>query len=447
MDKNKASWIALVGLSIANLLGCLDLTIVNTALPAIQGSLNLNTIQLQWVMNALLLALTAFMVIAGKLADRFGRRRILYIGMLLFAVSSLGAGLVMSFHALIFFRFLQGISIAILYTAPVALIPSLFPENTGKAMGILFGVSGVGLTLGPVVGGILTTFFNWHIIFLINLPIILLSFILCIITLPESKAANKDKIDFIGALLLIIALPLLIFTTVNTHIIGWLALHTILSYALTLVLLFLFFMRERNIKFPIINFHLFINHKFIIGLVANFFLAFFYAIDLFFIPLHLHNADNFSSEKIGLILLAPTMMMAIISPLSGTLCDRFGTKTILLVGYMFFIFSALLQIHFYNNQQLDLLLIPYILFGAGWACILSPSLITAMSSLPEEMGGVAIGAIGTWHNFGATLGLAIGAIMSYLNAMHLILATSLLALFAILFGLMSFKAAIITKNA
>ena len=438
-NKQTSRIFAFIGLSIANLIGCLDLTIVNTALPSIQSALNLNDLQLQWIMNALLLALAACMVVAGKLADRYGKRLMLYIGMILFATASLAAGLSQNFALLILFRFFQGISIAILYTVPVTFLPILFPEKTGRAMGILFGASGLGLTAGPVIGGILTTLFGWHAIFFINIPIIMIALAFCLKTLPASKEMDKNKIDFIGMGLLIIALPVLIFTTVNTRVVGWASERTLWSYLLVLTLFYLFYRQEKKAVSPIISFHLFLKKQFVVGLIANFFLAFFYAVDFFFIPLHLHSFDNFSDEKIGLILLLPTMMVAFISPLSGGLCDRLGPGLVLCIGYMCFIFSAFLQLQLVHLIQMHLLWIPYIFFGIGWACILSPSLFTALSALPKEMGGVAMGTVGTLHNFGGALGLAIGATLTYMNAMTLILSTSVASLLLILFGAATFK--------
>lgn len=429
----RSSYLALVGLGIVNFLGCLDLTIVNTALPAIQNSFSVNETSLQWVMNALLLALAAFMVLSGKLADRYGRRRLLYLGMLLFVATSLGAGMADHFGMLVFWRFFQGIAIAILYTAPVALVPAVFPNKTGKAMGILFGIGGFGLALGPVIGGFLTSLLSWHAIFFINLPLTLLGFLFCYGNLPEAKSAHSEKIDLPGAILIAIMLPLIIFTTVKIHNFSWVVVAIL--YLISLILVALFVAYEKRIQAPIIDFHLFASRKFIVGLVANFFIAFFYAVDFFFIPLHLHSLGYESALEIGLIILPTTLMVAFLSPLSGTLCDRFGAKRILMTGYGLLAVSALLQAQFHASHALVLLLVPYCLFGIGWAFILSPSLITAVSSVPENMAGVAMGSVGTWHNFGGTVGLAIGSMLGYAGAMGLILATSLLSFVIITIGL------------
>ncbi len=433
MQLTRSKAFALAGMGILNFLGCLDLTIVNTALPALQNSFRVNDASLQWVINALLLALTACMVLVGKLADRYGRRRLLYVGLSLFALTSLGAGLSQYFHELVFFRFLQGIAIAILYTAPVALMPVIFPNHVSKAMSIMIGVSGLGLALGPVIGGFLTSAFSWHAIFFINLPLSILAYLLCRGNVPESKAEKREKIDLPGALLMALTLPLLVFTTVSLHTTA--QNHSLMMYAITFLLILTFIWRENTTKSPIIDFHLFANRPFIVGLIANFFMAFFYAVDFFFIPLHLHHLGYTSSFQIGLILLPAMMMVAIFSPISGKLCDYLSTKTVLLIGYGCFIVSALLQIKFGHSEYLSVLLIPYILFGFGWAFVLSPSLVAAVSSLPQEIGGVAIGSVGTFHNLGGTVGLAIGATLGYTGAMSLILITSIAALLMIFFGL------------
>lgn len=142
-------WFTFIGICLVSFLGCLDFTIVDTALPSIQANLTATLTQLQWVINSFLLALAGLMVVLGKMADIYGKRKVLYCGMVGFAVFSLGAGLSNNIHWLICFRFLQGITVAITYTVPVALIPNLFPHNkVSKASSILVGVNGFGLALG-----------------------------------------------------------------------------------------------------------------------------------------------------------------------------------------------------------------------------------------------------------------------------------------------------------
>lgn len=430
-QRNKTA--ALIGMGILNFLGCLDLTIVNTALPEIQHSFQVSDTLLQWTINALLLALTATMVLVGKLGDRYGRRLMLYGGMGLFAITSLGALLTSTFAGLVFFRFFQGISIGILYTAPVALMPSVFPNQVEKAMGVMVGISGLGLALGPVLGGVLTSLFSWHAIFFINLPLTLLGYLFCRGNIPEVKSEKLEKLDFPGALLMVITLPLLVYTTVNIHVAP--LAQTLLAYAGTGILALIFIWREQKALSPLIDFHLFANRHFIVGLIANFFMAFFYTNAFFFIPLHLSQLGIHSSFRIGLILLPAMLMVALFSPFSGRLCKAWSTQKVMMLGYGFFILSAILQLALMQSTELPLLLISYISFGLGWAFVLSPSLVAGVSSLPQDMAGVAIGSLGTFHNLGGTIGLAIGTTLGYTHAMTMVLMTSILAFMVIWFGL------------
>jgi EmrB/QacA subfamily drug resistance transporter len=413
LNKAQSNWFALIGISIAGFLGCLDLTIVNTALPAIQNDLNISVTQLQWVMTILLLALTAFMVISGKLADLYGRRLCLYSGMILFALSSIGVGFSPNIHYLIGFRFLQGLSIAFLYTAPVAIIPSIFPEHRhGRATGLLIGANGLGLAIGPVIGGLIVSTLGWRWIFFINPPIILISFLFCWKRLIESKSNTAiRKIDWYGFILLIIAVPAFILALVQGETWGWWSTPIIVLFLLAIIGLIIFYYVENKVPAPIIEFHLLANRIFLVGLTANFALAFFYAVDFFLIPLYLHYIHGQSGYQIGLSLLPATFMVAALSSLTGRIIDKKGPKGVLCVGLLLFVISGFLQSQFGVHTPVYYILFSYLMFGVGWACILSPSIVAALSSVPKESAGVAMGTIGTLHNLGGAIGLAIGTLI------------------------------------
>ena len=412
-NHEKSNWLTLIGISIAGFLGCLDLTIVNTALPAIQSDLKISVTQLQWVMTILLLALTAFMVISGKLADLYGRRLCLYVGMALFALSSLGVGLAPDIHYLIAFRFLQGISIAFLYTAPVAIIPSIFPEHhRGRATGSLIGANGLGLALGPVIGGLIVSTLGWRWIFFINPPIIIISFIFCWKRLIESKSdVAIRKIDWWGFILLIIAVPAGILALVQGEAWGWLSVPTISFLLLAIIGLVVFYYVENKVTAPIIEFHLLANRIFLIGLTANFALALFYAIDFFLIPLYLHYIHGQSGYQIGLSLLPATFMVAGLSSVTGRIVDKNGPKGVLSVGLLLFIVSALLQSQFGAHSPIYFILIRLFtvwdrlgMYFESFDC--GRTLFSAKAST-----GVAMGTIGTLHNLGGAIGLALGTLI------------------------------------
>ena len=203
--QQQRKWWALLGVSIASFLGCVDFTIVNTALPALQADLGASVDALQWVINGFILALSSFMVLVGRLADLHGRKRVLFIGLTVFGLASLAAGLAGQIDTLIGARVAQGLACAVLYTASGAIVSSTFETaEQGRAFGVLFGVNGVGLAVGPVLGGLITSAFGWQWIFLINVPFVLLSLGICSFSVKESRSAETGaRLDGWGALLLL----------------------------------------------------------------------------------------------------------------------------------------------------------------------------------------------------------------------------------------------------
>lgn len=416
-------WWVLIGVSMASFMGCLDFTIVNTALPSIESALNANVNQLQWVINIFILALSTLMVIMGRLADIYGRRKLLYIGIVVFGLSSLGAGLAANIEWLIFYRFLQGIACAILYTTSGAIVSNTFPENErGKAIGILFGINGIGLAMGPVLGGLLVGLYNWRLVFLVNVPVIIICIIICVFSVRESSNQQGTKIDWLGLIILLIALPCLILGLTQGEMWGWNSLITLGLFSVASVLFVLFYFNEIYTREPIIEFHLFANRVFISSVIATFSLALFYCLAFFLMPLYLHLIRNETSIIIGLMLLPTTAMVAILSPIVGKLVDKYGTKLPLMFGFIFFTISAFMQAHFQADSSLFLILTAFLFMGIGWACILGPSTTASLSAVPEDRGAVAMGSAWTIHNIGGSFGLSVGIAIYSLYANNIMLA-------------------------
>jgi EmrB/QacA subfamily drug resistance transporter len=418
MTETNRKWWVLIGVGIASFLGCIDFTIVNTALPAIQTGLNATVTELQWIINIFILALSTFMVIMGRLADIYGRRLVLYIGMIVFGCASLGAGLASNIDWLILFRLIQGVSCAILYTASGAIVSNAFPaEERGKAIGTLFGINGIGLAMGPVLGGVLVSALSWRWIFLVNVPVILLSLFICFVSVRESmNREHGTKIDWPGFMTLVIALPCLILAVTQGAVWGWSSITTLGLFALSIIMFLLFYVVEMRSDTPIIQFHLLANRTFIISVLATFTLAVFYCLAFFLMPLYLHNIRNETGYLIGLMLLPTTAMVAIVSPIVGRIVDIYGAKSPLVLGFSLFVLSAFLQTQFTETSSLFMIIVAFSLMGIGWACILGPSTVAALSSVPESMGAVAMGSSWTFHNIGGALGLGVGVVIFHFYA-------------------------------
>ncbi|MCC2624601.1 MAG: family efflux transporter permease subunit [Burkholderiales bacterium] len=444
INNSQKYWV-LAGVSIASFLGCIDFTIVNTALPAIQAGFAVDIAMLQWVINIFLLALSAFMVLAGRMADIYGRRKMLYIGLSLFGLSSLFAGLSTSILQLLICRFVQGFSCTILYTATGAIISSTFTTSErGRAMGILFGVNALGLAVGPVLGGLIAGALSWRWIFFVNIPFTLLSLMICVPNISESYGSKNSKIDILGAITLILGLSSLVLGFTQADSWGWASKEILGLFGFTSIMAILFYIIEHKVAEPIIKFDLFINRKFIISMIATSSMAFFYCITFFLIPLYLHNVRGDNTYLIGLTLLPVTATIALLSPVIGRYVDRHGAKNVLLCGFIFFALSAFMQANFNNINSIFFVLLALVSMGIGWACVLGPSTVLALASLPESSSALAMGASWTLHNIGGVVGLGIGLAVyyaeftayhsfmaGYKNTMYLLLAVSILTLLAI----------------
>ncbi|MET0543073.1 MAG: MFS transporter [Variovorax sp.] len=405
-DKNPR--VALAGVATASFVGCIDFTVVNTAMPALQKDLGAQVQMSQWIVTAFLIGLTTCMVAAGRLADLRGRRRALYFGMLVFAIGSLGAGLAWNIQALVVWRLVQGVACAVLYTASTAVVTQMFPEaERGKALGLLFGANGFGLASGPVAGGLLIGVLGWRAIFLVNLPLLALAYVLCRGRIQESRADTHESFDVAGLILMAVALPCMLTAIVHGADWGWSSFPTLSLAAAGLCLLAAFVHVERTAKFPLIRLDLFANLRFASAGIASASLAAFYCSAFFLMPLYLAFVRHRDSTAIGWLLLPTTAVMAVTSPLSGRWADRRGVMQPMLAGLVFLMASASLQARFDATTSWPTVLAAFAFMGVGWGCLLGPSTMAALAAVPAQLSGLATGAAWTLHNFAGAMGLAV----------------------------------------
>ncbi|MFD0384831.1 MFS transporter [Streptomyces stramineus] len=324
-------WWAFTGVSLISFLGCIDLTIVNTAAPQIQADLGASVTDLQLIVNMFIVALSMFMVTMGRLADTYGRRRVLYTGSVVFALASLGAGLAPGTGWLIAFRFLQGAAGAVLYTSTGAIVQNAFPRSQrGRAIGALYGVNGLGLAVGPLLGGVIVSSVGWHWVFWLNVPLIALALLLCSFSVKESRSdRDTPALDRPGLVLISLGVPAVVLAfTLGDHW-GWSSARTLGLLAFAAASLAAFRAVERRAADPIIDFRLFRHRAFLGAIVSDFALACFYATVLFLLPLYLSGVRGFGGYATGALLLPCTAVMAALSPGVGRLTDRYGPRKLL----------------------------------------------------------------------------------------------------------------------
>ncbi|WP_052229978.1 MFS transporter [Streptomyces sp. CT34] len=419
-DSGRRRW-AFAGLSIISFLGCIDLTIVNTAAPDIQRDMGATVTELQLIVNVFVVALSMFMVTMGRLADRHGRRRVLYSGTAVFGIASLAAGFAGDVRMLIVCRFVQGAACAVLYTSTGALVADTFPEEQrGKAIGALYGVNGVGLAIGPMLGGFVVGWLDWRWVFWLNVPLVVVGLAMCFSAVRESRGGKEredrkgrtgtagragrvekwerrefsgvrevrraaegeggvlggaERMDWIGLALISFALPAVILGLTLGDAWGWASGRILALLGLGAAGIVAFCFVERKVAAPLIDFRLFGNRMFLGAITADFSLAFFYCLAFFLMPLFLFSVRHYQGTASGLMLLPCTAVMALLSPVVGRLADRFPPRRLLCVGFAAFALSAVLQAQFTRDSGTGFIVLAFSLMGsAGRACSDRPRL-------------------------------------------------------------------------
>jgi EmrB/QacA subfamily drug resistance transporter len=405
---NLRPWWALLGICLLAFVLFLDVGIVANALPAIQNAFHANNVQVQWLISAFMLALCVFMVIMGRLGDLFGLRRIFYINVVLFSLASLTAGLAQNIHVLIGLRALQGITAA---SVPIsaALVTHNFPvAQRPKAISIFSMITGMGLALGPVLGGFLIDTVGWRWIFFINVPITIIGLLICIQTVTEAeKSVERESFDGIGAALLVIGLTSLVIGLMQGSSWGWRSESTISIFIIAILALPAFVLVERRQLHPLINFHLINNRIFVAAALTSAMFGIFLATLLFLNPLYLQNVLSLNASTAGLLLMIISSMVVIIAPVAGWLTHRFGSS----VGTMMILFLTILSVglHFFfsDHLQLSLIIPAFMTFGMAWGFLNIAPVLAVTGMVEHKDTGVMMGLLWTFLNVGTSIGPAI----------------------------------------
>jgi EmrB/QacA subfamily drug resistance transporter len=413
----RSRWLALVVLCAGMLMIILDATIVNVALPSIQDDLGFSQSSLAWVVNAYLIAFGGLLLLAGRLGDLLGRRRIFLVGLTIFTAASLLCGVSSSQEMLIGSRFLQGLGGALTSSVILGMIVTMFPEprEQAKAIGVYSFVASAGASIGLLAGGVLTEGINWHWIFIVNVPIGIATGVLSLRLLaPESGLGLGHGADVLGALLVTGALMLGVYTIVEAADYGWGSLHTLGLGAVAVALLAGFVLRQARAGNPLLPLRVFrsrnvaganvIQLLMVAGLFGMFFLG----------SLYMERVLGYGAIDIGLAFLPVSLGIGILSlGFSARLGMRFGQRPVLLVGLVgiaagLLLFSGVPVDGDYVTDMLPAML----LFGIG-AGLAFPALMTlAMSSATPDEAGLLSGLVNTTQQVGGALGLAVLATLA-----------------------------------
>jgi EmrB/QacA subfamily drug resistance transporter len=400
-------WLVIVATSLPMFMATLDNLVMTTALPVIQRDLNATVEQLAWFLNAYTLAFAAFMLPAATLGDRLGRRRAMTGGIIVFTLASIGAALSTTSEALVVARAVQGLGAAAIMPLSLALLAGAVPERMrAAAIGIWGGVSGLGVAVGPVVGGAIVEGISWQAIFWVNVPVAVVAVVLLLTAVGESRGTFK-RLDLVGTLLLGGAVLLATWGIVRGNDDGWTSPGVISSMVAGVLMLAAYVPWAARRAEAVLPLRLFRSRGFsaanVVGLLFT--LGMFGAV--FLLSQYLQIVQGFSPLEAGIRTLPWTAAPMVVAPIAGLLAPRVGVRVLLVVGLALQT-TALVWFALVAEAGLGYgaFVAPLALAGVGMGLTFAPASTAVLDGLPHEDLAVASSANATIREFGVTLGVA-----------------------------------------
>jgi EmrB/QacA subfamily drug resistance transporter len=413
--RGAGKWSILAILSFALALISLDNTIVNVALPSLQEDLKATSAQLQWVVDAYSVLFAGTLLLAGSLGDRFGRKKVLLIGLVIFAAGSLAAGAAPDADVLIACRALMGIGGAFIMPSTLSILVQTFtaPTERAQAIGIWAAVAGVGVAIGPIVGGALLERFSWHSVFLVNPPLVLIVLGLAIAFIPESLDASKPRLDVRGAALSSLGLIALVTFIVELPDSG-LTVTTVLAGLAALMLLASFVWWENRAPRPLLPMTLFKERLFTVAVVLVGLVYFALMGALFFLPQFLQLVQGMTPLESGVSMLPGAGGLLVASLFSPRLAEKWGARLVVVTGVLL-VTAGLLSMSFVEPMTSY----AYVGFalgitGIGMGLTLPQATNGVLSCVPRERSGMGSAVNDAVSELGGSFGVAIlGGILAF----------------------------------
>ena len=404
-------WLAFYVLCMGVLMIVLDTTIVNVALPSIKADLGFSETSLAWVVNAYMLTYGGFLLLAGRLGDLLGHRRVFLIGLAAFTLASLACGLATSQVMLVAARAVQGLGGAVVSAVALSLIMDLFTgaADRAKAMGIYGFVCAGGGSIGVLLGGLLTSTLSWHWIFLVNLPIGIAVALATLRLVPGTRKPFEGRLDVAGAISVTLALTLAIYAVVNGNEAGWTSFATLGVLAVALALLAAFVTIEARIRAPLIPLGLFRHRNLsVASLIGVLWCAAMFAW-FFLSALYMQQVLGYDPFRVGLAFLPANLVMAVCSvSFSAKLVMRFGIRRPLAAGLAMAAIGLVLLARAPLDGHFVVDVLPaMVLLGLGAGIAFNPVLLAAMGDVTPDQSGLASGVVNTAFMMGGALGLAV----------------------------------------
>jgi EmrB/QacA subfamily drug resistance transporter len=387
----------------------LDATIVNVALPAIHRSLHAPITGLQWTIDSYTLVLASLLILCGSTADRLGRKRIFRYGLVLFVLGSALCAVAPTLETLIAARVLQAIGGSMLNPVALSIVRNVFTDGRERAtaIGIWGATFGLSMALGPVLGGVLIALGGWRLVFLVNLPLGVVAFLLTTLYVPESRAQHPRAIDITGQVLVILGLSSLVYAIIEGNAHGWGSVEIVSLFVVSVFSFAALVPWELRQREPLLDVRFFRSAPFagasVIAILA------FGSINgfLFLNTLYLQGVRGYSAFHAGLCTLPIALLIVVLAPISGRTVGRRGGRIPLVVASISMLAGSAMLLGLTATTPLALLIGSYVVFGIGFGVVNPPITNAAVTGMPSDQAGVAAAVASTCRSVGGTLGIAV----------------------------------------
>jgi EmrB/QacA subfamily drug resistance transporter len=415
LDPENRKWWTLLAVSFGLFMIMLDNTVVNVALPSIAASFHVKLSELEWVVVGYALSFATFMLTGGKLADRYGRRLLFVVGLVIFTGASLACGLATDVNFLIAARVVQGVGAAIMSPATLSIITATFPpRQRGMAIGIWAGVSAMALAIGPLIGGALTEYVHWSWIFFINVPVGIVGIVVTRWAVDESRDTSREqRLDVPGLLTSGIGLFALTYGLIEANNYGWTSPRILALFGLAVVALGAFVLLEQRQRLPMLDMSLFRNRTYAGANVAMLLVSLAMFGIFFFNSIFFQQVLGYSPVQTGAIFLPMTVLIILVAPQAGRLTDRIGSRWLIAGGLCLVTLSLILFAQLDQGSDFWNVLPALVVGGIGMALTMTPTTATAMGSVPVDRAGVGSAVLNAFRQVGGSLGIAVmGAVVA-----------------------------------
>ncbi len=411
-------WLVLAVMSLSLVIVMLNNVTLNVALPELSTDLEADNSELQWIMDSYALVFGGTLLVMGALGDRFGRKGALQIGLIIVGAASAWTALYAeTSNHVILARAVMGLGAALVMPSTLSVVLVVFPPNErGKAIGIWAAMAGVGAPIGLIVGGWAVENYNWEMVFLINVPVIIFALIAGAIIVPRSKDKHERPLDLVGAILSVISLASLLYGIIEGPTLGWLDIEVLGSFAIAIITGIAFVMWQNKTEYPLLPLEFFKNQKFTLGLVAIA-LAFFVMFSFMFMQmLHFQLVRGHSALSAAIRFFPLPIALMPAAANSDKLVAKFGRPNVITTGLILVAMGLFLFTLVEVETSYWQIAATFALLGMGMGLTMAPSTTAVMDAIPESKAGVGSATNDASREIGGALGIAIGG--SVLNEIY-----------------------------